>query len=509
VSRHMLRFAALILALTWATACTSSPRRASFAREAAQRGDDNSGTDGSATDAQPAEGEGEGEPGDAEGANDGAGAPDGDGVEATGEGEGEGEGEEGGEGEGGEGEGGEGGQVGGADEGGSGDPDCEPSREICDGGDNDCDGEIDEDDPGLGDSCDSGQLGPCWQGRRRCIEGGLTCQPVVDPYEETCDGVDNDCDGTADEGRPESNQQCEAEVLGECGFGLTRCEGVFLWCDGLDPSEELCDGLDNDCDGTVDEAEPEAGGPGGPGDGLACDTGEPGVCAQGVGVCEDGAFRCEQAVFPSDEQCDGLDNDCDGEDDEDDGQGECVRDFLMVCGSSGRDVMTFVPEGVALQRRDGCAPDADVQAMLIPRSGGNRIDGAGARAYLEAGGVIITEYSVSHTVYNSILGGAHPQGGRHGGCGDNIPLTWRGAEDDPFWVANLPVGDAGREGCGHSVGHLPDLTLLAGWSANSAAVGYIDVGAGRLWLVDVDWQDREASQTAYTRQLLGYMILNR
>jgi len=83
-----------------------------------------------------------------------------------------------------------------------------------------------------------------------------TCGPL--PI-ETCDGVDNNCDGSIDEGL--------LNACGSCG----------------DVPDELCDGIDNDCDGEIDE-------------GLlnAC------------GSCGD----------VPDELCDGIDNDCDGETDE-------------------------------------------------------------------------------------------------------------------------------------------------------------------------------------------------
>jgi hypothetical protein len=79
---------------------------------------------------------------------------------------------------------------------------------------------------------------------------------------------------------------------------------------------ERCNDLDDDCDGTVDEGE----------DGplrQACypfDEGEPGQgrCGAGVARCADGAYGlCEEATGPTPEQDNGIDDDCDGEVDED------------------------------------------------------------------------------------------------------------------------------------------------------------------------------------------------
>ncbi len=97
----------------------------------------------------------------------------------------------------------------------------EPGVEVCDGIDNDGDDAIDEDWPELGGACgEGGSVGECVEGTYACAAGGrgVVCAGAVGPTPEVCDGKDNDCDGTPDNG-----------------------------------PAEVCDGEDNDCDGLVDE----------------------------------------------------------------------------------------------------------------------------------------------------------------------------------------------------------------------------------------------------------------
>ncbi len=76
------------------------------------------------------------------------------------------------------------------------------ASEICDGEDNDCNGSADDGDPGGGGACNTGLSGPCQPGTLTCVNGALICDGDVTPAaDEICgNGIDDDCNGPADDG---------------------------------------------------------------------------------------------------------------------------------------------------------------------------------------------------------------------------------------------------------------------------------------------------------------------
>ena len=157
------------------------------------------------------------------------------------------------------------------------------AEEICDGKDNDCNGQGDDAD------MDSDGFGFC---DGDCDDTNYEINPTA---QEICDALDNDCDGDVD------------GPFDEDGDGVTTCgyDGVPATedddCDDQDPlisprGDEFCNGEDDDCDDRIDEDFDEDG------DDIT-------TCQQPVPDCDDN----DPAIHPgAAETCDGVDHDCDG-----------------------------------------------------------------------------------------------------------------------------------------------------------------------------------------------------
>jgi hypothetical protein len=180
-----------------------------------------------------------------------------------------------------------------------------PDVEVCDGVDNDCNGQVDEGNPGGGIACNTGAAGSCAAGTTACANGGIVCQQNAAAAPETCNGLDDDCDGVIDDNVAGAGLACATGLAGACGAGTTVCSGGQMLCNAsAQPSAEVCDGIDNDCDGVIDNNVA--------GVGVPCSTGLAGACGAGVTACTGGGIVCVQSAQPAAEACDGIDNNCDG-----------------------------------------------------------------------------------------------------------------------------------------------------------------------------------------------------
>ncbi len=218
---------------------------------------------------------------------------------------------------------------------------CE-AAEICgDNLDNDCNGTPDdgcECTPGDTQDCYTGPQelageGACAFGTQTCDETGKwspACEGEVLPSEEACDGVDNDCNSAVDDGF--GTVSCGKGI---CLTTVEECQdGLPQTCEPLAGNgSETCDGTDDNCDGNIDEGCACVNGQTQP-----CYSGAPatlgvGPCIAGTQTCTGGQWgNCMGQVVPGNEACDAVDQDCDGNVNE----GSCnLANAVSSCAGGG------------------------------------------------------------------------------------------------------------------------------------------------------------------------------
>ena len=268
--------------------------------------------------------------------------------------------------------------------------DYEAAAEICDGVDNNCldDGDLDAIDAGT--ACAESDAGVCAEA---CVDGALTCAPASGDVIEICDGLDNDCDGFVD-GDDESvfipaetplDGTCAApESLGVCTAGSWTCTASGVACESsVTPSFDRPDG---------DRIDLDCDGIDGDLDnaiyvragGVAVETVCPTACTSGAGCSCHGGFRAMSDLSAA----------------------------VALAGREGRDV--YVSEGTyylaaAVDLPDGVGVyggfewDADTGLWARPNAGSAPAQGSRSRVVRDRN---LSDPVVSAFTGSDLLGGA-------------------------------------------------------------------------------------------------------
>ncbi len=214
-------------------------------------------------------------------------------------------------------------------------PNIHPNaNEICNGIDDNCNNQIDED---LTRTCGISNTGICQFGTETCEYGEWEDCDATFPTTEICiNGLDDNCNGQTDE-----NCQICVDNDNDNYYAISDSCDEGNDCNDQNPNihpnaNEICNGIDDNCNGQIDEN-------------LArqCGISNVGICTFGTETCEYGEWEDCDATFPTTEICiNGLDDNCNGQTD------ECLQNFsveIIANPTSGETILNVnfdaIPNG--------------------------------------------------------------------------------------------------------------------------------------------------------------------
>ena len=356
---------------------------------------------------------------------------------------------------------------------------------------------------------------PCL-GTGECGLGTVECSPDGAPRcssnsgassshakAESCNNLDDDCDGITDNGLSWQGialgKVCQ--TTGICGAGVVICaDGGAAICSsapgvtGSKAEAEICNGLDDNCNGTTDE--------GFDFDGISLGAACPavGVCGPGAVICSaSGATTCSSHVTQAGvESCNGLDDDCDGETDEQlswqgnplggacDGTGGCGAG-VVECGKVGQVTCSTNPEGsasqAAIESCNGVDDDCNGQIddniattpnLTCPTQG---VCAGSAASLLCAGGQWLCTFTnpafqITETTCDNLDNDCD------GLTDEALPLFWQ--DPTEAWTTR-PVARTEL-----AMARSPDALIVAGGVVDSLIPGTGTTSSGDVWRLHLD-----------------------